>query len=270
MHKIIFLISVSLHQKLKLKPGRNPLRLYSSYSFKTLNIAMKFTFISKLMLCMGAAVTLSSCSIDDDDYPVVPPVDAAFGVIANASPNSGELFFFADSNRLNNAGITYTGAEGYYNLYTGSRIISVKNAGGTTLATDTITLAAGQYFSTFAVNTFDNIELVTYGDSLQYPANGKAYVRFTNLSPDADSINVASPSTTFATGLAFMQATDFIEVPSGIYDFNFTDAATTDTLFTDSAVNLYAGHIYTIYTKGFVTPATGSNETFSTKLLRNY
>ncbi|MES2488020.1 MAG: DUF4397 domain-containing protein [Bacteroidota bacterium] len=232
---------------------------------------MKLKFISRLMLCMGAAIAFTSCDIDDDNNNYNPPADtAAYGVIVNASPNSGDLYFFADANQVNNTGLSYTGANGYYNFFPGNRLLSVKNTAGTTVATDSITLTAGQYFSAFAVNTFDNIELVTYTDSLQYPAANKAYLRFINLSPDADSINVSSLTATFATGLAFKQATDFIEVPSGTYDFTFADTASGDSLFTDTAVNLYAGHIYTIYSKGFVTPTTGSNDTFSTELLRNY
>jgi len=232
---------------------------------------MKFKFISKLALGLGLAISLASCSIDDDGdnyYPVTPT--AAFGVVANASPNSGDLFFFADSNQVNNTGLSYTGANGYYNFFTGDRVLSVKNAGGTTLATDTISLAAGQYFSTFAVNTFDNLELVTFNDSLEYPAANHAYVRFINLSPDADSVDVAGITQNFATNLAFKASTAFIEVQSGTYDFTFKDSESGETLFTDSAVNLYSGHIYTIYTKGLVTPATGSNDTFSTEMLTNY
>jgi hypothetical protein len=232
---------------------------------------MKLKFISNLMLCMGAAITLASCDIDDDNANYVPPVEtAAYGVIVNASPNSGDLFFYADSNQVNNTALSYTGANGYYNFFTGDRVLSIKNTAGDTLATKDVTLTAGQYFSAFAVNTFDNIELVTYTDSLQLPSQGRAYVRFINLTPDAESIDVEGLNAAFATNLEFKEATEFIEVQSGTYDLNFNDSATEETLFTDAGVNFYAGHIYTIYTKGFVTPATGSNDTFSTELLRNY
>jgi len=232
---------------------------------------MKLKFISKLALCIGAAIAFTSCDIDDDNNNTNPPAETvAYGVIVNASPNSGDLYFFADSNQVNNTGLSYTGANGYYNFLPGNRQLSIKNAAGTVLATDSITLTAGQYFSTFAVNTFDNIELVSYTDSLRYPAANKAYLRFINLSPDANGITITSPTATYATGLTFKQSTNFIEVPGGTYDFTFSGTASGDSLFTDTAVNLYSGHIYTIYTKGFASPATGSNDTFSTEILRNY
>jgi hypothetical protein len=234
--------------------------------------AMKFKFISKLALFVGAAFALASCSMDDgdNDYYYQNPATAAYGIVANASPNSGDLYFFADSNQVNNTGLSYTGADGYFNFFPGNRVLSIKDQAGTTLATDTIALTAGQYFSAFAVNTFNSIELVTYRDSLTYPPANQAYVRFINLSPDADSVSVATPTQVLATGVAFKQATPFIAVPSGTYSFDFTLTGSEDSLFTGAPVNLYSGHIYTIYTKGFATPATGSNDTFSTELLRNY
>lgn len=233
---------------------------------------MKLNFLSKLALCMVAIVSLASCDLEDDvnnNYtPLVP--DTAFGIIANASPNSGDLYFYADANLINNSALNFGSANGYYNFYTGDRVLTLKNDAGTTLATSNITLTAGQYFSAFAVNTFEDIELVTYQDSLEYPAANHAYVRFINLSPDSEGVTVATTSQNFATGLEFKAATDFIDVTSGTYAFTFTDPATGEVLFTTPTYDLYPGAIYTIYTKGFVTPPTGSNDTFSTELLRNY
>ncbi|KOS06671.1 hypothetical protein AM493_11980 [Flavobacterium akiainvivens] len=232
---------------------------------------MNFKFLSKMALCVGAAISFTSCDIDDDGgYYYQPDPNVAYGVIVNASPNSGDLFFYADANQVNNTALAYTGAEGYYNFRLGNRQLSVKNLNGETIATDSITLTAGQYFSTFAVNTFENIELVTYTDSLDYPAPNRAYVRFINLSPDAPAIDVVGVNATFAEDLEFKEATSFTEVPTGSYDLSYKNSETGEVLFSETAVNFYAGRIYTIYTKGYVTPPAGSNDTFSSELLRNY
>jgi len=232
---------------------------------------MKLTFITKLALSLSAVALMSSCSLDDDSNNYTVPVnDVAFGLIANASPNSGNLYFYADENQVNDAALNYTDAKGYYNFRLGNRVLSLKNESGTVLDTVHTTLRAGEYFSAFAVNTFNNIELVTYKDSLEYPEANHALVRFINLSPDAASINVASLTQTFATGLDFKESSTFISVPSGTYDLRYTDTATGATLHTDTAVEFGRGRIYTIYSKGFVTPPTGSNDTFNTEMLRNY
>lgn len=223
-----------------------------------------------MALCMGAAISLASCSIDDDNNYVEQPTTVAFGGIVNASPNSGDLFFYADDNQINNTALAYTGAAGYYNFYLGDRELSIRNLLGETLATANITLEQGDYFSAFAVNTFENIELVTYTDSLVHPPSGSALVRFINLSPDAPAIDVTGTNATFATGVDFKEATQFTEIPAGSYDLTYKTTDGSETLFSETAVNFYNGHIYTIYTKGYRTPPAGSNDTFSAEHLTNY
>lgn len=229
---------------------------------------MKFTIVRSLFLGL-AAVLASSCAIDDDaNYDGQDNV--AYGIVANASPNSGDLYFFADTNQVGNSALNYSDARGYFPFFTGDRTLSLKDESGQVIATAEITLAVGNFFSAFAVNTFDNLELVTYEDALVKPVAGVAHVRFINLSPDADAIDIdGNTSQSIATGLAFKQATQFISVPAGNYDFNFSLTANGSSLFTQN-VQLNPGRIYTIYTKGFVTPPTGSNDTFSGEVLRNY
>lgn len=233
---------------------------------------MKLRFFTRLAFFMGVAALVSSCNIDDDsNYYYYPnPENVAFGLIGNASPNSGDLYFYADQNQINNPALNYGTALGYYNFYTGDRVLTVRNEAGDTLATANITLHDGDYFSAFAVNTFDNIELVTYNDSLEYPEPGHALVRFINLSPDAASIDVAGMTQTFASGLEFKEATPFMSVQSGGYDLTFKHSGSGEEIYTDTAVEFNPGRIYTVYTKGFVTPPDNSNDTFSAEKIRNY
>lgn len=230
---------------------------------------MKLKFFARMMMMAATALTLFSCSIDDDNYADVPQNSVAYGIIANVSPSSGDLYFFADSNQVNNSALAYGTAAGYYNFYTGNRVLSLKNAAGTVLDTVSVSLNAGDVFSAFAVNTYDNIELVTYNDSLVQPETGHARVRFINLSPDAGSIDISGLTQSFATGVDFKEATDFISVQSGTYDITFKNSAG-ETLYISTAEEFYSGGIYTIYTKGYATPPAASNDTFSTKKLRNY
>lgn len=231
---------------------------------------MKTTFFKIMLLCFGMAFTLSSCSLDDGDNNTVNVPNVAYGLIANASPASGDLSFYADLNKINTTPLNYTNVAGYYPFNLGERVLSVKNSRGETLTTKTVTLTGGESFSAFAVNTFNNIELVTYKDSLVYPAANHARVRFINLSPDTPSVDIKGPTQNFATNLTFKQSTEFMEVQSGSYDINFLEAGTTTSLHQSTAVQFTAGRIYTIYTKGFRAPATGSNDTFSAEQMRNY
>lgn len=229
---------------------------------------MKLNFISKMMLGIAAALTVSSCNIDDDNY-YTPDTNVAYGIIGNASPSSGDLYFYADANRINANASVYGSAEGYFRFYTGKRTLALKDATGALLDSTTVNLKAGDVFSAFAVNTYNNVELVTYSDTLQQPETGHALVRFINLSPDAGPIAISGINQTFATGVDFKAATNYISIQSGTYDITYKNSAGT-TLYTGKAEDFYSGSIYTIYTKGFATPPTGSNDTFSTKKLRNY
>lgn len=222
-----------------------------------------------MLLGVAVALLASSCINDDDSY-YDPYPNVAYGVIVNVSPNSGDLFFFADQNQINNNALNYGDAAGYYNFYTGNRALSLKNSLGETLSTDNITLNNGDFFSAFAVNTFENVELVTYRDSLEYPASGTANVRFINLAPDAASVDISTTTATLATGVDFKEATDFMSIAAGTYDITFKNSTTNETLHTATAVDFANGGIYTVYTKGFVSPAAGSNDTFSVKKIRNY
>ncbi|NUY80733.1 DUF4397 domain-containing protein [Flavobacterium sp. MAH-1] len=228
---------------------------------------MKFRIFRNLFLAVAAIFTISSCSIDDDGTYYYD--NAAHGIIGNASPNSGDLYFFADSNQVNMNGLNYGSAVGYYNFYPGDRVLTLKNGNGVVLDTYEISLAIGNFFSAFAVNTFDNVELVVYQDVLAKPAGGNARVRFINLSPDAEGIDVFDNSVELTSGLTFKQATPFMELPAGNYDFDFRLSADDSHLYTKT-VSLHSGRIYTIYTKGFVTPETGSNDTFSAEGIYNY
>ncbi|RYG25284.1 MAG: DUF4397 domain-containing protein, partial [Chitinophagaceae bacterium] len=210
-----------------------------------------------------------ACSTDDGGYYYEAP-QVAYGVIANASPDSGNLFFFADNNQVNQSGLSYTRAEGYYSFFPGNRVLKLKNEAGVELASDTISVAAGQAFSVFAVNRFEEIELVTYPDTLDYPAQNKARVRFINLTSDAPEVTVTQ-NTTVLANLSFKESSGFMDVETGAATvFTFSNDSDSETPYTLTAANLSPGHIYTIYTKGYVSPAAGSNDTFSTQTIRNY
>jgi hypothetical protein len=232
---------------------------------------MKITFFTRLALSLSLALSLTSC-IDDDNLPTPNPTpnDAAQGMIVNASPNSGDLYFFVDNNPINNVALTYTNNSPYLNYKAGTRVFTVKNATGNVLATKSVTPEVNNYFSVFAVNAFSNLELIAYKDVLVYPAPNNARVRFINLSPDAAPIDIKSTTKTYATSLSFKSTTEYAEIPAGTYIFNFVNHDTQKTIYTNPGIQFTNGGVYTVYTKGYVTPPTGSNETFASQTIINY
>lgn len=216
---------------------------------------------------IAALSVFSSCNVDDEGYYIYDT--AAHGIIGNASPNSGDLYFFADDNQVNNNSLNFGSALGYYNFYEGDRTISVKNANGTVLASTDLTLSVGEYFTVFAVNNSEELELAVYEDVLINPASGKARIRFINLSPDSDGIDVYDNVLEVASDLTFKEASPFTDLPAGTYTFAFRRSSDDSELALKN-IQLSPGRIYTIYTKGFVTPITGSNDAFSAEAIYNY
>lgn len=230
---------------------------------------MMFQILKRLTAVALLSAAMVSCEADDGRYYYADP-EVAYGIIANASPDSGDLYFFADENRVNQYGLNYTDANGYFSFYPGERVLKLKNEAGETLASDTIQLEIGDIFSAFAANRFEEIELVTYRDTLDYPAQGKVRVRFINLTCDAPEILVQNSSETLAT-LEFKEASAYMDVTAGSGStFTFIPTTSESTPYLMDASSLIPGRIYTIYTKGYVAPYVGSNDTFSVETIRNY
>lgn len=212
--------------------------------------------------------SLTSCENEDNYYYTYNP-NSAFGIIANASPSSGDLFFYADNNAINNSGLNYTDANGYNNFYTGNRVLTLKNSNGNAITSTNINLHQGDFFSVFAVNTFDKIELISYNDKLKLPSSAnKSMIRFINLSPDAPAINILNNSTFLGTNLPFKTASDFIELESGSKQI-IINSSTTGNQLLNTSIELKQGRIYTFYTKGFINPPPSSNDNFSLEKIQN-
>lgn len=229
---------------------------------------MKNYFL-KLMLILGATIGLLSCN-DDDHYYYYYPSDAAHGLLINASPNSGDLFVFADENQVNENSLNYTNVKGYYKFYTGERQFFLQNQNGDVLASYITNLEYGDYFSVFATGTFDNISLNIYPDNVDYPGINHSMLRFINLGPDAPEIDLYMDGELIAEAVEFTEATSFFSIDKGSYDIIITEHITGNVLYENNDIDLYGGRAYTMYTKGFVTPPSGSNDVFSSELIVNY
>lgn len=228
---------------------------------------MKSSFFWKMFFGIASLFALSSCNVDDGDYYFYDTV--AHGTIGNASPSSGDLFFFADNNQVNTNGLSFGNAVGYYNFYEGNRVISVQDNTGNTLASAQLSLSIGDFFTVFAVNDPENMELAVYEDVLEEPFRGHAGVRFINLSPDSGSIDVEDAGSDAVSALAYRDASQFINIPEGSHTFRFRSSSDDTVLYTKQ-INLAAGRIYTIYTKGLVYPSAGDNSAFSAEAIYNY
>ncbi|MGB6094541.1 MAG: DUF4397 domain-containing protein [Moheibacter sp.] len=232
---------------------------------KTLKIVSKFLLV-KVPILLIFNSGLISCTDDDSDYLY----EEARGLVVNASPNSGDLYFYSDDNQINTDGAGYNHIYGYYRFSTGDRSMSVRDQQNVLLDSKTVHLNRNEYFSVFAVNTFDHLELMVYKDLLEYPGVGNSSIRMINLTSDSQPVNLYLNSTLIAENLAFKQAGSFIRIAEGYYDLKITDSADGEILYQESDVPFYSNRIYTIYSKGYKNPPAGSNDSLSINRIRNY
>ncbi|MFI2743483.1 DUF4397 domain-containing protein [Zhouia sp. PK063] len=225
--------------------------------------AIKLKQILMPFLCM----VIFSCDDDDVNYYTN---NVAYGTLVNASPNSGELFMYADDNIINQNALNYTDVRGYYNFYTGDRVFYLRDQQGHTLDSLAVSLNDYDQFSLFAVNTFDEISIEKYDDNVSYPGAGKAKVRFINLSPDAPKITITVNNNILGEELQFKNASSYFSFDKGTYSLKIINSGSGEVLYEDANVDWYGGRIYTIYTKGYVTPPSGSNDIFSTQTIVNF
>lgn len=222
-----------------------------------------------MTVCFAALVLLMASCLDDDD-PKNQPVPVAYVSIYHASPNAPELDVFVDDRQVNR--LEFTDYTGYLNFYTGTRNFKINpfNASNTLIDT-TVTFTDGAFYSMFIVNNLPNVEALTVRDSASAPSAGKTKVRFINLSPDANALDVTSndsDSLLFAAQ-EFKQPSDFLEVDAEQYSFVIKPAGGSDELVSVSDINFQPGRFYTIIARGFANPPAGNNNELSLEVIRH-
>src|SRR5687767_14089496 len=153
--------------------------------------------------------------------------------------------------------VPYTTVSGYLSLPAGTQQVSVYATGDTTSPViDTpVELAAGGAYTVAAVGLVadESLTAQVYEDDLRSPASGNAKVRLVHASPDAGPVDVVPRGGgALVEGLAFPDATPYVEVPEGTYTLDVNPAGTTDTVLTVPDVALADGGVYSAFAVGTV------------------
>lgn len=203
-----------------------------------------------LGVILSGTVGLTSCLNNDDELPVVQ--DAGFVAFFNVSPDSNGLRFYSNDRIINQNATNYSQFFGYVTFETGAHRIKV-NSGNNDLDTMSLNVAKDKRYSVFAINEFENLELLAYEDALVAPGTGKASLRFIQLSPDAPNLTVKIEGIESAIGvLNYKQATSFTQINEIVNkDLYLIDTETQDTLLTKE-ISLGNGRIYSVFSKGFI------------------
>jgi len=212
---------------------------------------MKITFNYKALLAATAlSLGLISCS-KNDDY--TPPAISGISII-HASPTTEKLDVFINNTKISVNDFSFGTKMDYLNAYSGNRKFDVTKTGTTTsLKSESFTLEPQEGYSLFVINKLENISFLFLKDDFTQPATGKARIRFVNLSPDAEALNlaIAGSATDLFTNKAFKEYSTFESIDAAEkVTFNIKNKTTGANEVVLADVKIEAGKVYTIYAKG--------------------
>lgn len=199
---------------------------------------------------MAVTIGLSSCSKKYDN----PPVYLSALSIIHASPTTENLDLYVDNTKGTPLAFAFGEKIDYLNAYPGQRQFTVTKEGElTALKSELFTLKPQVFYSLFIVNKLESVELLTLEDDFTKPEEGKAKVRFVNLSPDAGAMDLAivGKEGKLVVNKAFREHSAFENVDAAEkVTFNVINSVTgnIDASLVDFKVE--AGKIYTIWVKG--------------------
>ena len=223
-----------------------------------------YSFVAALLLL------LTGCLGDDADNNV-QPVPVGFVSIYHASPDAPGLDIIVDNRKINYNPLSYSEHVGYLNFYTGDRELKFNSPGAVNSLVDTVLkVEDGNAYSVFVINQLNSIETLVTRDSAATPAQGKAMIRFVQLSPDAPGMNVSITNTNGVTAfdnVTYKQATSFKEIDAATASFEVKSVNGGQTLLSANGISIQAGRFYTVVTRGFATPPSGNSNVLSLDIL---
>ncbi|WP_158989410.1 DUF4397 domain-containing protein [Mucilaginibacter sp. L196] len=221
-----------------------------------------------------SAIGLTSCLKDNNHYVINP---TALLMVIQASPDAPSESIFLKPNQVNQSAFNYGDHLGYFNAYTGGRLVQLFGYGSSTLiASDSIHLANNNAYSLFLANTYTKPDFVLLTDSLARPASGKATIRFVNVSAGSGNVDLVANTTTLVTNEPYRgvsistpakAAPVFTPVSGNVqYNFEVRATGTTTVLASLDSINIRNGGVYTIWYHG---STTGTSPKLSADIIAN-
>lgn len=221
---------------------------------KTITFKRKPSRIYMALILAGVTLfSLSSCLKDSNNDGNQDELISGLTVI-NGAADAPSVDFTLNRNLVGSRNLSYGYRIPYWGVYAGEYSASFYKYGTNSNAihTQNITLEKSKFYSLFLAGTNENLTTLFIEDDLTTPAEGKASVRFLNLSPDAGVLDFSMENDVkFASQKEFKAYTEFTEVAPGEYSATFK-SSTGDLVNFPFTLKLEAGKIYTVWARGLV------------------
>jgi len=222
--------------------------------------------IATLIACIFIALTIR-CGFDSD-YEDTDPI--SFVSLYHASPNGPDLDIVVDDMKINTVPFTYGLYTDYLRFSSGSRTLKLGPYGGSTFTIDTVLgIEPDKHFSIFVIDEFERASVMMLFDDPALPATGNAKVRFINLSPDSEPVQLKIKGEPLPLTIvqSFAVASTFMDVEAKTYIFEILSGG----VVVEDLPNtqLQSGRFYTIVVRGYATPPTGNTNGLSAQIINN-
>lgn len=201
----------------------------------------------------------------------------------NASPGSPIINFYMDNVKMTGTytvsgtetGIAYAAiypSLGYSQSTGSAGKISTKIAGsstvdpGVTTNESTVNLAAGKYYSVFAVDQYDVVNkkqnLLVIEDKSPATDTSKVFLRLVNLQVKRAKVDLSlDTGEKLFSGVEYLKSTDFVSLPNPGKErtYIFKDTSTGATVPLTLKLTLTKGRSYTLVLRGVAGTTTGAN-----------
>ncbi len=227
------------------------------------------------MFCAGLTGALAcvslvsmSCDVDNNIYPL-PPV--SYVSFYNASPDAPSLGILVDDKLVNTVPFAYSDHTSL-RFNTGSRNFKIGSYGTSDIFVDTtLVLQEDISYSIFIVDEYNEAGILIISDKAVLPPPLKAKIRFINLSPDGQrmQLKVKDQPTPLIGGQSFKEASAYIDVDARTYNLEVVseEGSAVNLLMPD--IKIEDGWIYTILVRGYKTPPSGNNNVLSVEVVAN-
>lgn len=170
----------------------------------------------------------------------------------HASPDAPAVdIYFNNSLVARNLG--YRQFTEYFSVAPGTYTVRVFQAGSTTnpVLTTNLTVEPSTILTIAAAGRLRNIMLLPFEEPKLGTIPGRSYIKFVNLSPNTPAVDLSLTSgKTLFSDISFGEASNYIDIPQGIYNFLIKPTDTDNTILNVPNIRIRPNRILTIYLIG--------------------
>lgn len=219
-------------------------------------LLMAFALVASILITPTATFAATVAA------PPAQPGVLTYLRVINASPDAPNLDVYVNGQRvLRN--VRFRQVTGYVTVTPGESLVHMVRAGrslarGPVYIEQTVTMEHGKAYTVAAAGLLANVKGLTFTDDWDAPGKGQAKVRVVHLSPDAPAIDVfAAPigtqeSAKVVSNLAFGQASEYVLINSGGWNFDVKAAGTDQTALMLDGMTVGEGRTSTVFAVGLL------------------